>query len=74
VSIARAARGWGGGDGELWWSQPPAHGRLPRDDTATAATIDDAQGWLPHWRPRAFDDDGYLYVVDRLKELIKCCG
>lgn len=37
---------------------------------ATAATIDD-EGWLHSGDVGFVDEDGYLYVVDRVKELIK---
>jgi hypothetical protein len=40
---------------------------------ATARTVD-AAGWLHTGDLCAFDEDGYLYVVDRLKELIKYKG
>lgn len=40
------------------------------DDEATAATIDQ-QGWLHTGDIGYYDEDGYFYVVDRLKELIK---
>jgi acyl-CoA synthetase (AMP-forming)/AMP-acid ligase II len=40
---------------------------------ATAATIDD-DGWLHTGDIGHIDEDGHLYVVDRLKELIKYKG
>lgn len=43
------------------------------DDEATAATLD-SEGWLKTGDLCYFDSDGYLYIVDRLKELIKYKG
>ncbi|KAK8705725.1 hypothetical protein V6N13_049319 [Hibiscus sabdariffa] len=40
---------------------------------ATAATVD-SEGWLKTGDLCYIDDDGYVYVVDRLKELIKYKG
>lgn len=40
---------------------------------ATAATLD-SQGWLKTGDLCYIDDVGYVYVVDRLKELIKYKG
>lgn len=43
------------------------------DDKANASTFD-SDGWLKTGDLCYFDDDGFLYVVDRLKELIKYKG
>ena len=40
---------------------------------ATASTIDD-EGWLHTGDIGHVDEDGHLYIVDRLKELIKYKG
>lgn len=41
-----------------------------RDKEATVGTLD-SEGWLKTGDLCYFDSDGFLYVVDRLKELIK---
>ena len=43
------------------------------DDEATAATMD-SEGWLKTGDLCYFNEDGFLYIVDRLKELIKYKG
>lgn len=40
------------------------------DPKATADTID-SDGWLHTGDVGYYDEDGYFFVVDRLKELIK---
>ncbi len=40
---------------------------------ATASTVD-AEGWLKTGDLCYIDDDGFIFVVDRLKELIKYKG
>lgn len=60
-------------DGELWIRGPQVmKGYLNRPD-ATAATID-SDGWLRTGDIGHADDDGYFFIVDRLKELIKYKG
>ncbi|OXU30119.1 hypothetical protein TSAR_003795 [Trichomalopsis sarcophagae] len=43
------------------------------DKTSTSATIDE-EGWLHTGDVGYYDDDGFFYIVDRLKELIKYKG
>ena len=43
------------------------------DKQSTAATID-KDGWLHTGDIGYYDEDGYFYIVDRLKELIKYNG
>jgi len=59
--------------GEIWIRGPQVmKGYLGRPEE-TAATID-PDGWLRTGDIGRVDDQGYLYVVDRLKELIKYHG
>ncbi|MET7966332.1 AMP-binding protein [Micromonospora sp. NPDC005305] len=59
--------------GELWIRGPQLMRGYRDRPEATAATID-ADGWLHTGDLCYFDEDGYLYVIDRLKELIKYQG
>ena len=73
VDVDSGARLGAGETGELWLRGPALMAGYLGDETATAATID-AQGWLHSGDLARFDDDDRLFVVDRLKELIKCRG
>ncbi len=59
--------------GELWIRGPQVMRGYRGDEVATLATID-AEGWLRTGDLVRFDADGNLFVVDRLKELIKVRG
>jgi long-chain acyl-CoA synthetase len=58
--------------GELWVRGPQVMKGYYNDPVATAETLID--GWLRTGDLAREDEDGYVYIVDRLKELIKCKG
>lgn len=60
-------------EGELWIRGPQVmRGYLNRPED-TAATID-SEGWLHTGDVGYADEDGFFYIVDRVKELIKYKG
>ncbi|KAK4431042.1 4-coumarate--CoA ligase-like 7 [Sesamum alatum] len=60
-------------EGELWLKSPTVMKEYLRNAEATAATFD-LEGWLKTGDLCYFDDEGYIYIVDRIKELIKHNG
>lgn len=54
-------------NGCLW---PGYHG----DESATEEVYDAKEGWYHSGDKGHFDENGYLYIVDRLKEIMKCKG
>ncbi len=62
-----------GQQGELWLRGPQSMQGYLDQPEATAATKD-ADGWIHSGDLGYADEDGYFYIVDRLKELIKYKG
>jgi acyl-CoA synthetase (AMP-forming)/AMP-acid ligase II len=59
--------------GELWFKGPNVMAGYLGNDEATRETIDD-DGWLRTGDLARVDSSGCVYIVDRLKELIKYKG
>ncbi|SIT91414.1 4-coumarate--CoA ligase [Yoonia rosea] len=62
-----------GAEGELWIKGPQVMQGYLNNLQATAQTITD-DGWLRTGDIAKIDEDGYMFITDRLKELIKYKG
>ncbi|XP_076948906.1 4-coumarate--CoA ligase-like 6 [Bidens hawaiensis] len=62
-----------GKTGELWLRGPAIMKEYLNNVEATLSTVD-KDGWLHTGDIVYFDQDGYLYIVDRVKEIIKYKG
>lgn len=60
-------------EGELWLKSGTVMKGYLGNEEATAAMINE-DGWLKTGDLCYFDEDGFLYIVDRIKELIKHNG
>jgi acyl-CoA synthetase (AMP-forming)/AMP-acid ligase II len=60
-------------EGEIWARGPQVMKGYLNNPAATASTVD-REGWLRTGDIGYVDGDGYFYIVDRLKELIKYKG
>ncbi|KAK7280795.1 hypothetical protein RJT34_25862 [Clitoria ternatea] len=60
-------------DGELWLRGPTIMKGYFSNEEATTSTLD-SKGWLRTGDVCYIDDDGFIFIVDRLKELIKYKG
>jgi len=62
-----------GGEGELWIKGPQVMIGYLNNEKATQDTLTH-DGWLKTGDVAIIDQDGYMFIVDRLKELIKYKG
>ena len=62
-----------GGEGEVWVRGPQVMKGYLNNPEATASTVD-AEGWLHTGDVGRADEDGYVTIVGRAKELIKYKG
>ncbi|KAK6137848.1 hypothetical protein DH2020_028403 [Rehmannia glutinosa] len=60
-------------EGELWIKSPTVMKEYLGNEAANTAAFD-SEGWLKTGDLCYFDDEGYVYIVDRIKELIKHNG
>ncbi|CAL4062940.1 unnamed protein product, partial [Meganyctiphanes norvegica] len=62
-----------GQPGELWTKTPSVMSRYHNNEAATLETLP-GDGWLRTGDVAMYDEVGFFYIVDRIKELIKVKG
>lgn len=62
-----------GDEGEIWVRGPNVFPGYWNDQAATDSVLD-AEGWLHTGDVAVIDDDGFIYIVDRAKDLIIVSG
>ena len=73
MDVASGGDAADGEPGEVWIRGPQVMKGYLHDEAATRDVIDE-DGWFHTGDVGRVDEDGYLYVVDRVKELIKYKG
>lgn len=73
IDIATGAELGPNQEGEIWVRGPQVMKGYLNNPAATADMLD-GDGWLRTGDIGYFDEDGYFFIVDRLKELIKYKG
>ncbi|WP_341643888.1 class I adenylate-forming enzyme family protein [Thauera sp. SDU_THAU2] len=63
-----------GEQGEIWLRGATLMEGYWRNPEATAAAIDAEEGWFRTGDVGYLDDEGFLFIVDRIKDVINRCG
>ena len=75
-TVGKALPGWElklAEDGELFIRSPTVFAGYYKDDEATAAILDD-DGWLATGDIATIDDDGFVTITDRKKDILVTAG
>ncbi len=75
-TVGKALPGWElklAEDGELFIRSPTVFAGYYKDDEATAAILDD-EGWLATGDVATIDDDGFVTITDRKKDILVTAG
>jgi long-chain acyl-CoA synthetase len=75
-TVGKALPGWElrlAEDGELFLRSPTVFAGYYKDEAATAAILDD-EGWLATGDIATIDDDGFVTITDRKKDILVTAG